>query len=462
MRSSYYSNLFLAKTVLVATLGGLLFGYDTAVISGTIEYLEEYFALSKMQLGWVVSSALLGCMIGAGIAGVVSDSIGRKRALMISSLLFLISAIGTALPDSASTLIAFRLIGGIGVGVASVVSPMYISEMAPENIRGRLVSMNQMAILTGMLIVYMVNSRIVYSGDHAWRVSQAWRWMFGSELLPALIFFVLIFTISESPRWLVKSDQPDRALAVLRKIHVTVVAERIVTEIETVTQSEEGGWREVFGRTYRPALVIGACLAVIQHGTGINAVMYYAPHIFVHAGFETTSAIGHMVIISLSMIVFTVIGLLLVDTVGRKPLLLISSAGMATSLCILYFTYAEGTTVEGPQFWVLGGVICYVASFSIAMGPIVWVMISEIFPNRVRGRAASVAVVLMWSASLVISQFFPLVLNWIEEGVFLLCGIVCMISFAFIYVCVPETKGKTLEEIEATWQHRNDASPDYT
>ncbi len=446
--------LYLIRICLVATLGGLLFGYDTAVISGTVDFIQARFALSELALGWVVSSAILGCMLGAAVSGVVCDRFGRKRAFLIAAVCFLISAIGTALPSTTSVLVLFRLLGGIGVGIASITSPMYIAEVAPERIRGRLVSLNQIAILTGMVIVYIVNARIAGYGTPEWNVAYGWRWMFGSGAAPALVFLIAVLTIPESPRWLVKSGRDDEALTVLQSIHDPTAAQRILAEIREALNLETGGWKEVFGPIYRPALVVGVMLAIIQHGTGINAVMYYAPRIFSHAGVASAAAINHMVIISLVMVAFTLVGLAFVDKVGRKPLLLLSTAGMALSLFMLYSAYSGRAAGNFNERAVLWWILAYVSTFSIAMGPIVWVLISELFPNRVRGRCAGIAVFFMWSASLAISQFFPFLLKRIDHGVFLIFGVLCVISVVYILLFVPETKGKTLDEIEHLWYDR--------
>ena len=447
--------LFLIRITLVATLGGLLFGYDTAVISGTVDFLQEHFQITNMMLGLVVSSAIAGCMLGAAISGTISDRYGRKVALFIAALCFFISAIGTALPQDVFQLIVFRLLGGIGVGIAAVTSPMYIAEVAPEKLRGRLVSLNQIAILSGMVIVYSVNSFIAGSFAHDWNVLYGWRWMFGSEAVPALAFLLLVLFIPESPRWLLKAGKDEGCLEVLRRINPPERSVEIREEIREALHHEEGGWHEVFGPVYRPVLLIGTVLAIIQHGTGINAVMYYAPRIFTHAGVQSSSAIGHMVMISIIMVFFTMIGLLLVDKVGRKPLLLVSTAGMAVSLIALYFDYSVKGGGSFQEYRVLFWVLAYVATFSIAMGPIVWVLISEIFPNRVRGRCVSIAVFFMWSASFLISQFFPVLLASINEGVFLFFGILCVLSLAFIWAFVTETKGLTLEQIEHGWMARS-------
>lgn len=450
---------YLIRVCLVATLGGLLFGYDTAVISGTVDYLQAHFALTEIMLGWVVSSAILGCMLGAAIAGSISDAFGRKCAFFVAAAAFLISAIGTALPQTVAQLVICRLLGGIGVGIASITSPMYIAEIAPQRLRGRLVSINQIAILTGMVFVYTVNARIAGSHTPEWNTLYGWRWMFGSGALPALGFLLMIFSIPESPRWLVKEGRKTDALKILVVIHPPETAERVVAEIHEVIAHETGGWREVFSKTYRPALVLGVLLAIIQHGTGINAVMYYAPRIFSHAGVENSSAIGHMVIISLIMVAFTLVGLALVDKAGRRPLLILSTLGMTVSLFMLYFLYGNNGQGGFREKLVLCWIIGYAASFSIAMGPIVWVIISEIFPNRVRGRCASVAVFFMWSASLAISQLFPFLLKQVNQGVFLIFAVLSAVALLYIWLAVPETKGKSLEEIEHDWQKRDQDSP---
>ncbi|MES2693278.1 MAG: sugar porter family MFS transporter [Verrucomicrobiota bacterium] len=445
---------YLCRICLVATLGGLLFGYDTAVISGTVDFVQAHFALSELELGWVVSSAILGCMLGAAVSGVLCDRLGRKWAFIVAAACFLISAVGTAIPTTTTELVLHRLLGGIGVGIASITSPMYIAEIAPERLRGRLVSLNQIAILTGMVLVYIVNAGIAGHGTHEWNVAYGWRWMFGSGALPALVFLLLVFTIPESPRWLVKASQEATALKILQSIHDPATAQRILTEIRDALKRETGGWKEVFGPVYRPALLVGLVLAIIQHGTGINAVMYYAPRIFSHAGIASAAAINHMVIISVVMVLFTFIGLAFVDKIGRKPLLLVSTTGMALSLFMLYAAYSGRASGNFNERAVLGWILAYVATFSIAMGPVVWVMISELFPNRVRGRCASIAVFFMWSASLAISQFFPYLLKRIDHGVFMIFGFLCVAAIVYMVVFVPETKGKTLEEIEDLWRHR--------
>lgn len=446
MTSSEKTYLYL--NCAVATLGGLLFGYDTAVIAGTTEFLQKKFVLDELQLGWAVASAIVGCILGAAASGWSSDRFGRKAILIASALLFVGGAIGTAIPQSLGELAFYRLLGGIGVGAASILTPLYIAELAPANIRGSLVSFNQIMILTGMVIVYIVNAAIAGSGTTEWNIEMGWRWMFGSEVLPALLFFMLLFFIPESPRWLTKMGRDAEALAILEHIGSKEASGQVMAEIRESLRLETGGWGEVW--IFRRALLVGVVLAFIQHATGINVIMYYGPRIFVSAGIATTTAIGHSIIIAVVMAFFTLIALFLVDRVGRRILLLISSAGMAASLFLLGATFQEHVTpAEGV--WLLTWILAYVSFFSIGLGPVIWVVISEIFPNRVRGRSASIAVFCMWTASLLISQFFPWQLKVMQGGVFAFYGVLCVLALIFMWAMLPETKNRTLEEIEHLW-----------
>ncbi len=445
MNSSEKSYLFL--NCAVATLGGLLFGYDTAVIAGTTEFLQKKFSLTELQLGWAVASAILGCIIGAAGSGWSSDRFGRKAVLISSALLFLVSAIGTAFPQSLGELAFYRILGGLGVGAASILTPLYIAELAPARIRGALVSFNQIMILTGMIIVYLVNATIAGWGTPEWNIEYGWRWMFASGSVPALLFFILLFFIPESPRWLLKMGRHDEALSVLKRISAGE-ADSVVQEIRQTLAEESGGWKEVW--IFRKALLIGVVLAFIQHATGINVVMYYGPRIFASAGVATSTAIGQSVTIAVVMAIFTALALVLVDRMGRRPLLLVSAAGMAASLFLLGFTYKDHAT-PAEAIWLLVWVLSYVSFFSIGLGPVIWVVISEIFPNRVRGRSASIAVFCMWTASLLISQFFPWQLSVMKGGVFAFYGALSVGALFFMWRWLPETKNLTLEGIEHLW-----------
>jgi len=432
----------------VATLGGFLFGYDTAVIAGTTEFLQKKFALSEFELGWAVSSAILGCVLGAALSGWASDRWGRKKMLIASAILFTASTIGTALPRSLGELAFYRIIGGVGVGAASILTPLYIAELAPARIRGALISFNQIMILTGMITVYTVNALIVRGGSEAWNVELGWRWMFGSEAVPALLFFGLLFFIPESPRWLTKVGREEEARAVLQRIEGSESADSILAEIREALRLESGGWREVW--LFRRALVVGVGLAFIQHGTGINVIMYYGPRIFTSAGIATNDAFLHSIVIATTMTLFTALALALVDRVGRRPLVLLSTAGMGLCLFALGLVFKDNVSAtEGV--WLLVCVLGYVAFFSIGMGPVIWVVIAEIFPTRVRGRSASIAVFWMWTASLLISQFFPWQLSAMRGGVFYFYGALCVLALVFVAWFQPETRNRTLEEIEHLW-----------
>ncbi|NUQ65671.1 MAG: sugar porter family MFS transporter [Pirellulales bacterium] len=433
----------------VAALGGLLFGYDTAVISGAIGYLAERFSLNEHWTGWAAASALVGCIIGAAFAGVLSDRIGRKRVLLISAVLFTVSAIGTAVPRNLTEFAVARMLGGFGVGAASMLSPLYIAEVAPARIRGRLVSLNQLAIVFGMLAVYFVNAWIASLGDSSWNVAYGWRWMFGSETLPAVVFFVLLFGVPESPRWLTKQGRPAEAEAILSRVSGPRGAEIQMDEIRAAIAEESGSLAQLFQPGIRIALLIAVVLAILQQVTGINVVLYYAPEIFKSTGLAANQAINDTVIVGLVNMAFTLVAIWIVDRLGRKPLLLIASAGMGASLAALGGAFYLGS-FQGP--WVLLFTLAYVASFAVAMGPVVWVVLSEIFPTQIRGRAMSIATVSLWIACFLVSQTFPWMLKTLQGAkTFWIYAATCAVAFLFVLLFVPETKGKTLEEIERSW-----------
>lgn len=426
----------------VAALGGLLFGYDTAVIAGTVEFLQKRFNLSDLALGWTVSSALVGCMAGAWLAGGMADRIGRKKSLLVCAALFFASSVWSAIPSSAGELALARILGGIGIGAASMLTPVYISEISPTKMRGALTTLNQCAVLVGMVLVYLVNARLSMMGDEAWRVTTAWRWMFGSGAFPAAVFFTLLFFIPESPRWLALKGRMTEAMRVLEKTGDLV-------KIESLKASSDARSRlsECFHPPLRKTFLIGAGLAVLQQITGINIVMYYAPRIFSSAGIETASAIGHSVFIGLIMLLFTFAAMFLADKAGRRPLLLISAFGMTAGLFGLGWAYSQAASGGNPST-LLAWVLLYVAAFSIGMGPLVWTVIGEVFPNRIRTQAASACVLLLWLANFAVSQFFPWLLSTFEYRVFWLFGAICLLAAGFIWLLVPETKGRSLEDLE--------------
>ncbi len=368
---------------IVAALGGLLFGYDTAVVAGAIGFLRNHFDLNAAETGFAASSALIGCILGAATAGTLSDRFGRKRALILSAMLFIVSAVWSAIPSTLTEFAIARIIGGIGVGMASMLSPLYIAEIAPAEIRGRLVAFNQFAIVSGILLVYFVNYTIAGIGDEAWDTAIGWRWMFGSETLPALLFMIALLAIPESPRWLVKQGETARAKSILQRLSGPEQATRDLEAITEAIRHEGSSLRDLLKPGLRRALLVGMALAILQQITGINVFMYYAPEIFKSLGSGTDVALLQTVIIGACNVVFTIVAIRTVDRWGRKPLLILGSGGMALSLVGLGWAAYSGTTAA----WVLVFILGYIACFAMSMGPVVWVVLSEIFPTRLRGRA---------------------------------------------------------------------------
>ena len=453
------SLFYVARVCFVATIGGLLFGFDTAVISGTIPFITKYFSLSDAMLGWTVSSLLVGAVLGAGFAGTASDRFGRKKVLLLCAVLLTISAVCAAIPRTLTGLILARFIGGLGVGAASMLSPMYIAEIAPARIRGRLVSLNQLAIVIGILLAFFADYRLkdIPDGVLKFQVlsfpfelpSANWRWMFGSQSLGAVLFFVFLFFVPESPRWLAKQKREAEAAAILTKVGGADHAKAELSEIKEALGQEQDSLAMMLQPGMKLALVIGIVLAVLQQVTGINVVMYYAPVIFAKAGSSVDSSLLQAVAVGVTNLIFTLVAVWGVDRFGRKVLLLAGSSGMGVFLALLSGAFHYGK-LEGP--WVLLCVLGYVACFCVSLGPVVWVMISEIFPNRVRGRAMSIATVCLWIACFLVSQTFPIMLkNLAGAATFGIYAMMCAVTFVFVFWMVPETKGKTLEEIEKHW-----------
>lgn len=591
--STQGNRAFIAGVTLVATLGGLLFGYDTAVISGGIGFLQTYFGLSGAGMGWAASSTLVGCVAGALSAGILSRIFGRKLSLMFAALLFAASAFGTAFPEQFTTFVTFRMIGGAGVGIASMLSPMYIAELAPADRRGRLVSFNQFAIVFGILLVYFVNfgiaekdpltipvtvsneelsilprsadknnlityddelekaqitqvkkglyrlkalkiipkddktvkqylaqdnagsyyiagnmqgdtlivdSKIIQnkgvndiflikfspegnlewiktserSGEtpflsltvdqagnltveETWNVLKGWRYMFASMAIPALLFFLLLFFVPESPRWLVMKDKSEKALKTLTKVNGATIAGKILDDIKASVSAElEKQNRKIrLGKKWIIVVIlIGIMLSVFQQFVGINVVLYYAPEIFKKMGYGTGSSLLQTVLVGTVNVLFTIIAIVTVDKFGRKPLLIIGSIGMAVGM----FAIGLNAYLRNLGLGTLIFMMVYVASFAMSWGPIVWVLLSEIFPNRIRGIAMSIAVAAQWGANFLVSQTFPMMnanptlLDKFHGGFpFWIYAACCIISIVLVWAFVPETKGKTLEEMEKLW-----------
>jgi len=444
------SSFYLISACLVATLGGMLFGYDTGVINGSLQFVEARFSLDPGMKGFAASSALLACIPGAILAGLFGDLIGRRKTLMISGLLFLISAIGTALPNDINTFIIFRIIGGIGVGAASMTSPMYIAEIAPARIRGRLVSLNQLAIVGGMLIVYFVNYFIADADNPAWNVATGWRWMFGSEALPAAALCILSFFIPETPRWLSMHGRKKEARDILVRIEGVETADAEMEAIEASLSEEKAGFRQLFTPAHFKLLALGLGLAFLQQATGINVFLYFGSEIFGSLGGEKVdAALLQQVIVGGANVIFTLVAIWTVDIIGRKPLMIIGASGMGLSLFAMGNAGMQGDAGSGLLVWV----IIYIASFALSLGPVVWVLLSEIFPNKIRSLALATCTVFLWLTNSVVSQTFvmmdkdeALVEKYNHSFPFFIYGGLCVVTVFFVIFFVKETKGQALED----------------
>ena len=474
------SKAYLIRIVMVAVLGGLLFGYDTAVISGAEKGLQAFFmgatdfTYTDFWHGFTSSSALIGCIIGSALSGVLASNWGRKRTLIFAGVMFFVSAWGSMCPETMvlpegkpnlTLLIVFniyRVIGGVGVGLASAVCPMYIGEIAPSNIRGMLVSWNQFAIIFGQLVVYFVNffilgdhiapaiqsigngmNEILNGGEAAWAIETGWRYMFGSEMVPAGLFAVLICFVPETPRYLAMVGQDDKALHVLTRINGDLEAQNILSEIKkTVTEKTEKLMTYGF-----LCIFVGVMLSVFQQAVGINAVLYYAPRIYEAMGFDNP-----MVLTVFNGIVnlgFTCVAIFTVEKLGRKPLLIVGSLGMALGAIGVAITFGN----PSMQLFCMVSIMVYSASFMFSWGPICWVLIAEVFPNTIRGAAVAIAVAFQWIFNWIVSTSFVPLANsmgyWFTYGLY---GVICIIAAIFVWKLVPETKGKTLEDMTKLWK----------
>jgi len=426
---------------IVAALGGLLFGFDTAVISGTINFIQPYFGLSEAGLGWTVSSLLFGCIAGVFLAGKMGDLYGRKKVLMLAALLFFISATGSASAQVLAFFIAARILGGIAVGIASILSPMYIAELAPAKYRGTLVSLNQLAIVIGILVAFFSNYLLVDSGVNNWR------WMLLVMAAPAVLLFFSLFLVPESPRWLVARNRNEEAMKVLIKTSGPELAQSELKEIQqTLNNQEESTFSDLLAPKIKPLLFIGIILAVFQQITGINTIMYYAPKIFANVGQSNDSALLQTILIGGTNLIFTLVAMVLIDRFGRKLLIIIGSTGMMlmlAGLSALFFTnHTSGVLV---LVFILG----YIAFFAASLGPALWVITAELFPNRLRSKGMSIAIVSLWIACTVVTIAFPIMLEKLSGGItFLIFALICLANLLYVWWYVPETKGKTLEELE--------------
>ena len=443
---------------MVSAMGGLLFGYDWVVIGGAKPFYERFFDIASLPAlqAWAMSSALIGCIAGALFSGLISDRYGRKLPLIIAALLFTVSALGTGLVSDFNLFIVFRIVGGVGIGLASALSPMYIAEVAPAKMRGGFVSLNQFTIVVGILAAQIINMLIAEKVPadatdtfikESWNGQMGWRWMFMAEAVPAVLFFILVMLVPESPRWLVKAGRADKALPTLARIGG---AEYARTEIENIRESlnnatEKVSLRELFKKAYLPILFIGVFLAVFQQWSGLNTVFNYADEIFRAAGYGVSDTLFNIVITGSVNLVFTFVAMFTVDKWGRKKLMLFGAAGLALTYILLgsaYFFELKGVAV-------LSLVVIAIAVYAMSLAPVVWVILSEIFPNRIRGAAMALATFALWVACFILTYTFPLLNATLgASGTFWVYAAICLISFVVILIKLPETKGKSLEELE--------------
>ena len=425
-----------------AALGGLLFGFDTGVISGAIHFIKIEFNLNAYQEGFAVSNLMVACVIGALLAGPIADWTGRKKVLILCAVLFTVSAILSALPRSFTELVIARFIGGMGVGMASVVSPMYIAEISPAKIRGRLVALNQLAIVVGILLSYLSNWLLVDTGINNWR------YMLVAEILPAITFLVGLFFIPESPRWLTKEGLEKEALDVLNIVAGAANADHELQEVKKSLAEKSTSLKELLHPSLRRVLIVGILFSLFAHITGIDTIIYYGPIIFLESGFKTDSALLASVMIGITNLIFTFVGMAMVDKAGRKFLLLVGLAGMGISMTLV------GLCMQSDMIsakWTLLWIMTYIASFAMSIGVVIWVYLSEIYPTRVRGQALSVATMVLWLGNVILTQLFPVMMERFGGGTFYIFSFICLLAFIFTWTMVKETKGVSLEEIEEMW-----------
>lgn len=455
---------YLVFLSVVAALGGFLFGYDTAVISGTIAQVTEQFGLDALQQGWYVGCALIGSIIGVLFAGILSDKFGRKSTMILSAILFSTSAIGCAVSADFNQLVIYRIIGGVGIGVVSIISPLYISEVAVAQYRGRLVSLYQLAVTIGFLGAYLVNYQLLgYSMSNPdvstgwWNlvfVSEVWRGMLGMETLPAIMFFIIIFFIPESPRWLILKGKEEKATNILERIYTSSKEALFqLTETKSVLSSEsKSEWKLLLQPGIRKAVIIGVCIAVLGQFMGVNAVLYYGPSIFENAGLSGGDSLFYQVLVGLVNTLTTVLALVIIDKVGRKKLVYYGVSGMVISLILIatYFIYGESWGIS--SIFLLIFFLFYVFCCAVSICAVVFVLLSEMYPTRVRGLAMSIAGFALWIGTYLIGQLTPWMLqNLTPAGTFILFAIMCVPYMLIVWKLVPETTGKSLEEIERYW-----------
>ncbi|MBL7969847.1 MAG: sugar porter family MFS transporter [Prolixibacteraceae bacterium] len=458
MEKSNFNRQFILGITLVSAMGGLLFGYDWVVIGGAKPFYERFFdiANSPYMQGWAMSSALIGCLVGAMSSGYFSDRFGRKLPLITAAALFTIAAIGTGAVNSFTPFIIYRLIGGLGIGLASAISPMYIAEISPADMRGRLVSINQLTIVIGILAAQIINYLIaepVPAGAtdefivQSWNGQVGWRWMFWAGTVPALLFFVFSFFIPESPRFLAKSGNWKQANATLERIGGTQYAIQEQKEIAETLHGTDSkiDWKALGSKKVRPVLILGIVLAVFQQWCGINVIFNYAEEVFTSAGYSVGDMLFNIVITGTVNLIFTFLAMRMVDSWGRRKLMLLGSIGLA----VIYFMLGTSYFFELKGLAILVLVMVAIATYAMTLAPITWVVLSEIFPNSVRGAAMAIATTALWIACFVLTYTFPILNKLLNaSGTFWLYGFICFSGFLFNLKKLPETKGKSLEEIE--------------
>lgn len=448
----------------VAALGGFLFGYDTAVISGTIAQVTQLFQLDTLQQGWYVGCALTGSIVGVCVAGILSDKLGRKMTMIISSILFSISALGCAISADFTQLVAYRIIGGIGIGVVSIVSPLYISEVSVAQYRGRLVSLYQLAVTVGFLGAYLVNYQLLAYTENGNQLSadwlnmifitEVWRGMLGMEILPAMLFFIILFFIPESPRWLIVKGKEEKAVNILKKIYISIPeAENQLKETKSVLTSEtKSEWTQLMKPGIFKAIIIGACIAILGQFMGVNAVLYYGPSIFENAGLSGGDSLFYQVLIGLINTLTTVLALIIIDKIGRKKLVYYGVSGMVVSLLLIGIYFLFGDSWKISSLFLLIFFLFYIFCCAVSICAVVFVLLSEMYPTTIRGLAMSIAGFALWIGTYLIGQLTPWMLqNLTPAGTFFLFAVMCVPYMLIVWKLVPETTGKSLEEIERYW-----------
>ena len=451
---------------IVAAVGGILFGYDTAVISGTTEIVKGQFNLNDFKEGWYVGCALIGSICGVLVAGSLSDYLGRKLTMLISAALFSISAIGCAVCADFNSLVAFRIIGGVGIGIVSIVSPIYISEVSPAKIRGTLVSLYQLAVTVGFLLAYLMNWVIDSGIDPAFGANagelslwdkmfqtEAWRGMLGTETIPALLFFLIIFFIPESPKWLIVKNKMDKARLVLNKIYKSEedIREEIQLTLSSLQGDSKGSWKDLLKPGILVAVLAGSAIAILGQFMGVNAVLYYGPKIFSQAGFD--NPMFSTVLVGVVNMVTTILAVFIIDKVGRKKLIYWGVSGMIICLVAIGLYFAAGPALGLGNGFMLTFFLAYVFCCAISISAVVFVLLSEMYPNSVRGRAMSIAGFALWIGTYIIGQLTPVLLGWSQAGTFFIFAIMCIPYMLIMWKVIPDTNGKTLEEIEAYWHN---------